>query len=462
VTAPARQAAFGALLSIERRRADLDAAVETARRGLDDPRDRALLHDLVTGTLRWQGRLDWRLAALVSTPWARLDAEVRVALRLGAYQLDHLDRLPDHAVVADAVSLVKTARKHSAAGLVNAVLRRIARGEGRPLPELTPELSGDALVHALAVVHAHPPWLVRRWLEREPRDVVEAWLAANLAPPPITLRVNPLIGGDRDEVARRLASAGVVATPSTRTPLGLVVERGLVATAPSILDGGCRLQDEGSQLAALLAPVLPGQRVLDVCAAPGGKTLAYVAAAGPTGRVVALDVRPRRLVTLAETLRLGGARSASIVQIGARHPLPVAPVFDVVAVDAPCSGLGTLGRDPDIKWRRTPEDLVDLQRVQIDLLRRAAGAVAPGGALVYTTCSTEPEEGTDVVAALLADTPGFALEPADAGPSARWLGPFTDADGLLRLHPARHRLDGYVGAVLRRVGGGRSRPSSVV
>lgn len=454
--ASARRAAWSALLAVERRQSDLDTAVETARQDLDDPRDRALLHDLVTGTLRWQGRLDWRLAPLVSTPWSRLDAEVRVALRLGAYQLEHLDRVPAHAVVADAVALVKQARKTSAAGLVNAVLRRIARGEGQPLPDLDTPMPADDLAAALAVVHAHPAWLVRRWLAREPRDVVEAWLTANTAPPATTLRVNPLVARDRAAVAERLATHDVTVTVSARSPLGLHVTRGPLATAPPLLDGSCRLQDEGSQLAALLAPVERGQRVLDVCAAPGGKTLAYAAAAGPSGLVVACDVRARRVTTLAAGLRRGRASAARVVHISDRDPLPMAPAFDVVAVDAPCSGLGTLGRDPDIKWRRTPDDLGRFHDVQVDLLRRAAAVVASGGALVYTTCSIEPEENDDVVAAFLASVPGFALERADAGPSATWLAPFTGGDGLLRLHPARHGFDGYFGAVLRRARGGRS------
>jgi 16S rRNA (cytosine967-C5)-methyltransferase len=195
---------------------------------------------------------------------------------------------------------------------------------------------------------------------------------------------------------------------------------------------------------------MPGARVLDLCAAPGGKTLAYAWAAGPAGRVVACDIRPRRLEVLRATLARGRASQTEVVAIDEHAALPFAAVFDVVAVDAPCSGLGTLRRDPDIKWRRVPEDLARFQARQIDLLTRAAAVVAPGGALVYTTCSTEPEENIEVVRRLLADAAGFTLERADAGPAGQILAPFVEPDGCLRTHPVRHGLEGYFGAVLRR------------
>lgn len=448
---------MAALLAVELGRADLDTAVDRAREGLTDPRDLALLHEIVTGTLRWQGRLDWSLAALSTLPLDRLDAEVRVALRMGAYQLEHLDRTPARAVVDDAVALVKRARKSSAAGLVNAVLRRLARGDGRPLPDPAAATTDEALAAALAVTTAHPRWLVDRWLARESRDVVEAWLAFDNTAPPLVLRVNPLVAGGRDAAVRRLELRGVETHPCRWAPLGLVVDGGPSPGLSRALESGeVFLQDEGSQLAALVAPVRAGQTVLDLCAAPGGKTLAYAAAAGPAGRVIACDVRPRRLALLAATVRRATADRAAVVAVGEREPLPFAPAFDVVAVDAPCSGLGTLRRDPDIKWRRRPEDLAAYQARQVDLLRRASAAVAPGGTLVYTTCSTEPEENGDVIARFLSEAPAFERRPVAAGPDGRYLTPFVDADGWLRLHPARHGLEGYFGAVVARRAGGRS------
>lgn len=459
--APARRAAFGALVDIARGRADLDAALERGRQSLADPRDVGLLREIVTGTLRWQSRLDWRLAPLSTVAMSRLDVEVLVALRMAAYQLEHLDRLPASAVVNDAVALVRAAKKTSAAGLVNAVLRALTRA-GRAEPPTAPaDASRQDVAAALAVATAHPAWLIERWLAREPREVVEAWLAFDNTPPPTTLRVNPLAGATRDAVAARLAADGIVTTPAAAAPLGLVVREGLVVAHPALADGLCGILDEGSQLAALVAPVRPGARVLDVCAAPGGKTLAYAWAAGANGRVVACDVRERRLGVLRETLRRGHAGRAEVVAIDETAPLPFAPVFDVVAVDAPCSGLGTLRRDPDIKWRRTPEDLRRFHARQVDLLTRAAAVVAPGGALVYTTCSTEPEENVDVVTQVLAALPDFTLRRADDGPDGRILAPFVEPDGCLRTHPVRHGLEGYFGAVLVRRADGPP-PAAVV
>lgn len=459
--APARRAAFAALVEIARGRADLDDALDRARESLADVRDVALLREIVTGTLRWQSRLDWSLAALSRLPLARLDLEVLVALRMAAYQLEYLDRVPASAIVDDAVGLVRGAKKSSATGLVNAVLRRLARGERATLPVAAADASAAGIAAALAVSAAHPAWLIARWLARRPRDVVEAWLAFDNAPPPVTLRVNPLAGVTRDEVASRLADDGIVTAPCAAAPWGLVVQTGAVVAHALLADGTCTIQDEGSQLAALVAPVGPGARVLDVCAAPGGKTLAYAWAAGPAGRIVACDVRPRRLEVLRATLTRAHAGSVDVVAIDEAAALPFAAAFDVVAVDAPCSGLGTLRRDPDIKWRRAPEDLLRYQARQTDLLRRAAATVAPGGVLVYTTCSTEPEENVDVVARLLATAPDFTLRRADDGPSGQALAPFVDPDGCLRTDPVRHGLEGYFGAVLVRRPDGRP-PAAVV
>lgn len=448
--APARRAAFAALVEIARGRADLDDALDRARQALSDARDVGLLREIVTGTLRWQSRLDWRLVPLSRVPLAKLDVEVLVALRMAAYQLEHLDRIPASAVVHDAVALVRAAKKSSAAGLVNAVLRALTRAAVAVPPVAPADASRAETAAALAVSTAHPAWLIERWLGREPREVVEAWLAFDNQPPPTTLRVNPLAGASREAVAARLAADGIETTPAVSAPLGLVVTDGLVVAHQALREGFCGIQDEGSQLAALVAPVTAGARVLDVCAAPGGKTLAYAWAAGADGRVVACDVRERRLDVLRETLRRGHAGAVEVVTIDEHAPLPFAAIFDVVAVDAPCSGLGTLRRDPDIKWRRTPEDLQRFQARQVDLLTRAAAVVAPGGALVYTTCSTEPDENLDVVTRVLAAVPGFTMRRADAGPDGRILAPFVEADGCLRTHPVRHGLEGYFGAVLVR------------
>ncbi|MEP7116779.1 MAG: transcription antitermination factor NusB, partial [Acidobacteriota bacterium] len=419
------------------------------RAQLDDSRDVALVHELVTGTLRWQGALDGVLAPLCRVSLARLDVEVLTSLRLGAYQLLYLDRVPASAIVDDAVALVRSAKKASATGMVNAVLRRIARGERGP----TPPDADDA--EMLARVGSHPAWLVRRWLARRSRSDVEAWLAFDNTAPPLTLRVNPLVASSVAAVVEALAEIGVITEPSRHAPLGLVVRRGNPIGSPSLEDGSCFLQDEGSQVAALLAPVAPGARVLDLCAAPGGKTLAYAAAVGAAGRVVATDIRAQRVRLLADTLARGHAARAAVVHLSATGTLPFAAAFDVVIVDAPCSGLGTLRRDPDIKWRRSAADLEGFAARQLDLLQRAAAAVRPGGSLVYTTCSSEPDENGEVVARFLAATPAFVQLRADAGARGALLAPYTDAAGFLVTDPVRHGLEAYFGAVLNREAVGR-------
>lgn len=453
--APARRAAFQVLGVVEAGRRDLGDAVDDGRQTLTDPRDVALLHELVVGTLRWQGRLDHAIGQLSRTPVERLDHEVRLTLRLAAYQLLFLTRVPPAAVVNDAVALVRQARKSSAAGLVNAVLRRLAAGDGRalpPRPDRPPaadRASRAGWVHHLAVVHAHPEWLVERWLSRSPLDEVEVWLGANNAAPVVAVRANPLAVASREAAVRALADDGVEAEPSPLTPWALRVQRGSAVSARAVVDGRCLVQDEGSQLAGHLAPVRPGDRVLDVCAAPGGKTLQYAAAAGAAGLVVAGDARMARVRLLARTVARGGAAArVRVVALDPAAALPFTRPFDVVVVDAPCSGLGTVRRDPDIKWRRRPDDLARYAAGQRDLLDRAARCVRPGGSLVYTTCSTEPEENDAVVAATLAAHPELRLS---RGPTADALvGRFVGADGLFRTHPGRDGLDGYFGAVLER------------
>lgn len=449
--APARRAAFAALLEVGGGRRDLGDALADARGGLADPRDVALCHELTIGALRWQGRLDHALSQLASVALAKLDLEVLQALRLGAYQLLYLTRVPAAAAVNDAVALVRQARKSSAAGLVNAVLRRLARGEGRDLPPrplAALDHAFDAWVTHLAVVHAHPAWLVARWLRRAPLEVVERWLAFDNETPPIVVRVNPLAGLSRQALADRLAAEGVDTTPSRFAPWGLVVRGGAVASSAVLAAGDGLIQDEGSQLVGHLAAVVPGERVLDVCGAPGGKALMY-AAESRTGLVVAADVRPARVALLAATLGRGGATRARVVHLDASAPLPVQPAFDVVTVDAPCSGLGTLRRDPDIKWRRTAEDLPRFAARQVDLVQRAAAALRPGGRLVYSTCSTEPEENDQVVERVLAAAP--SLRRVAPSPSAQAiLAPCLDAGGTFRTDRARDALDGYYGVILER------------
>ena len=453
--APARSAAFHGLRGVAARRVDLPAALVQARTHLTDDRDRALAADIVTGTLRWQRSLDHLIEHFAGRPISKLDTDVLLIVRLSLYQLLHLDRVPASAVVDDAVDLTRGARKQSATGFVNAVLRSTLRNRHRlPLPPRPDEYADEESSAAyLGITHSHPDWLVRRWLRRYGFHNAERWVRFNNDPAPLTIRANTL-RLSRDQLAASLAHEGIETEPTSYAPHGLIVRTGnplrLASEGPAEgghYRGSFVVQDEASQLVPLAVDAQPGMRILDLCASPGGKTIALAGATGDAV-VVASDVRSRRIRTLVETVAATDARNVRIVQVPPAGTLPFAPVFDRILVDAPCSGLGTVRRDPDIRWRRTEDDLVSFSERQLELLRRAASVLAPGGRLVYATCSSEPEENESVVERFLADEPAFAL--ADLRADSPLLDSFFDQSGMLRTLPFAHGLEAFFAAALVR------------
>jgi 16S rRNA (cytosine967-C5)-methyltransferase len=448
MTAPARTAAYHAVRAIAAGRSDLPAALHASREHLHDDRDRALTAEIVTGTLRWQRSLDFLIEHFSKRRIGKLDPEVVTILRLSLYQILHLDRVPASAVVDDAVDLTRAARKPSASGFVNAVLRATLRQKHKlPLPA-RPEHAGDreAALAYLGVTHSHPDWLVARWLDRYGFEAAEQWVRFNNETPLLTVRVNRL-RGTREHAVAALADAGVETEPTRFAPDGLVITSGNPLHRPA--DGLVYVQDEASQLVPAVAAASPGERVLDLCASPGGKTVAMAADMNDTGTIVASDVRPRRLTLLRETVRVSGARCAEVVQVPTEGPLPFDEPFDLVLVDAPCSGLGTVRRDPDIRWRRREEDLPSLARDQVALLMRAADVVRSGGRLVYATCSSEPEENDAVVDTFIGTRADFRLVDLAAHASPV-IAPFVDRKGLFRTTPSAHGLEAFFAALLRR------------
>jgi 16S rRNA (cytosine967-C5)-methyltransferase len=455
--APARVAAYEALRAIggdrkapggrtaaARAPVDLPTAIARVRSGLDDERDRALAGEIVTGTLRWQGALDHTIGAFAKRTLAKLDPEVVDILRMAIFQLLHLTRVPASAAVDDAVSLTKRAGKKSAAPLVNAVLRRVSRERDRlPLPARA-EQDRDAALDYLATTLSHPRWLAARWLDRYGFESAERWCLFNNTPPALTLRVNRL-RSNPEQLIDELRRHGVSARRTSFAPDGLAIESGNPLLTPLASGGAFVVQDEASQLVALITGVRPGERVLDACASPGGKTTAMASAMGDQGFILAADVRPRRVRLLAETVRRSGAASVRVVQADANR-LPVQPRFDCVLVDAPCSGLGTLRRDPDIKWRRREEDLALNAAMQIELLNRVGTCLVPGGRLIYSTCSSEPEENEMVVEQFLDAHPEFRRGPAPALPAE--VRPLVDETGALRTVPHRDGLEAFFAATL--------------
>jgi 16S rRNA (cytosine967-C5)-methyltransferase len=445
MTAPARATAYLALRQIDR--ADLGETLARTRDSLEDTRDRALATDLIIGTLRWRGALDYQIAQVSGRGLDRLDPEVLDALRLGAYQLLYRERVPASAAVNDSVSLVKTARKKSAAPFVNAVLRRLSRER-----EAITWPPRDSVIEHLAVVHSHPFWLVERWVARYGREVAEEWLRFNNQTPALTLAASRL-AASREELAAELAAEGVTTSPTRIAPRGLYVVDGRPLTSRAFRSGQFVVQDEASQVIPELVAARRGERVLDACAAPGGKTVALGGQVGASGVVVATDVRARRMKALAGTIERCRVHNARLVQIAAASDFPFAEgVFDRVLVDAPCSGLGTLRRDPDIKWKRMPDHLPALARTQVDLLHRAARVVRAGGRLVYSTCSSEPEENEHVVATFLAQAAEFAIEPVDSlSELPHAIRNLATPEGFLRTDPVRDQLEAFFGAVLQKV-----------
>jgi 16S rRNA (cytosine967-C5)-methyltransferase len=448
MTAPARMAALQALRVVAGGRADLPAALARSRTQLTDERDRALAAEIVIGTLRWQRALDHLIEQVARRPLSQLQPEVVLILRLSLYQLLHLQRVPAAAVVDDAVTMTRAVRRAAAAGFVNAVLRNVLRQRHRlPLPP-RPADAGDraAALAYLGITHSHPEWLVARWLDRHGFERTEQWVAFNNETPKLTVRANRL-RTTRDGLRATLAAEGIETECTRFAPDGLVITAGHPLRRPP--DGLVVVQDEASQIVPLVMDARPGERVLDLCASPGGKTTALAAAMQDRGIVVATDVRSRRMGLLREAVRRSGARHVHVLQVGAEGPLPFRDgSFDRVLVDAPCSGLGTIRRDPDIRWRRQPDDLAAFARAQVALLARAGPLVRPGGRLVYATCSSEPDENEAVVHAFARTG---AWQPVDLRarvPAA--IVDLIDRDGMLRTRPDAHRLEAFFAAALER------------
>jgi len=454
VIAAARVAALDVLKAVSSGRTDLPTALALARERLSDTRDRALCSEIVTGVERHRSALDHLIATFARRPIERLDAEVLAVLRLSVYQLLHLTRVPAAAIVDDAVDLTRRVRKRSASGFVNAVLRSISRARSAlPLPSRPSDPSNrPAALEYLSTTLSHPRWLAERWYDRLGFDAAERWMRFNNQPAPLTLRVNRLRTTPESLLAR-LTTDDVRVARGRFAADALIVETSDAAgvlQSSSWTEGWFIVQDEASQLIATLAGPTPGGRVLDTCASPGGKTIALAAAMGNRGLLVACDVREKRVALLRRTVAGCGASAVRFVQADAAGPLPFTAQFDLVLVDAPCSGLGTLRRDPDIRWRRREEDLPALVAAQRQMLRHAADAVAPGGRLIYATCSSEPEENEDVVAAFAATADDFAS--LDARTIAGVPAAVVDARGHLRTAPHLHGLEAFFGAVFERRG----------
>jgi 16S rRNA (cytosine967-C5)-methyltransferase len=408
-------------------------------------RDRALVTDLVQGTLRWRGRLDHLLTHATGRELSSLEPRIVTLLRLGAYQIVFSDRIPDRAAVDQSVRCARAVGLRRAAGLVNASLRRLAAEHASVS---FPALDDDPLEHLVRELSV-TRWIAERWLALFGAEESAALARASNVVPPLTLRANRL-RQSRDELLAKLQARYPEASPGLLAPDAIVLGRhGAPGRDPGFLEGLFTLQDEASQLVVEALAPERGEKILDTCAAPGTKATAIAERVGPTGQVLALDRNRQRLGLVARDARRLALPHLGVRCADATRPLPVEPDhFDRVLVDAPCSGLGTLRRHPDLRWRLRPEDPDRLSAVQLSLLERAGSVLRPGGTLVYSTCTVLPEENEGVVGEFLERRPEFRLVPPEELPDT--VRPLTDAGGFVRTLPHHHDADAFFVARLER------------
>jgi 16S rRNA (cytosine967-C5)-methyltransferase len=399
--APARRCAFGVVRRVFERGAYADQALQ-AECGDLDLRDRSLAMRLAYGAVQRKATLDHLIKGLAERPAGRLDPAVLAALRLGLYELLYLAGAPDYAVVADSVELAKAGGR-SGHGLVNAVLRRAAR-EGPS--ELLGELSEDTAEHA-ALMHSHPEWIARMWWEELGPAEARALMAFDNEASEVALRANTL-RTSTDALAGELP---VRTHADAEIPESLVLEEPFDMHASPLWHAGAFIaQSRAAMLVARSLAPRPGERVLDLCAAPGGKSTHLAALMEGEGEVLAVERNPRRAAALARTARRLGTARVRVETADAASTRPEGPVFDRVLVDPPCSGLGTLQARPDLRWRVTPEAMGEMAGEQRRILAAGAGALRPGGVLLYSTCTISPTENERLIAAFLESQPEFSID----------------------------------------------------
>lgn len=423
--APARRTAFDILRRVH------DGAFSSVLLASENPQlktsDRALTHELVLGVLRWQSWLDKLIEHFSKRRIESLDLPVRIALRIALYQLRFLSRIPASAAVNESVNLVRAAKLSSAAAFVNAVLRRAIREAN-----YDPASEAHDPLEKLAIATSHPVWLIDRWANSFGLSEAESYAHANNEIPPTAFRVVHNRAHE-EAVIQQLTDAGASIERSTISANAFRIS-GTTATLRELSAAGqIYLQDEASQLVAQMLDARPGERILDLCAAPGGKTTLIADRAGDNALIIAADRSAARMTTITTTAALHQLHSINPTLLDAGDKLPFAPQsFDRILVDAPCSGTGTLRRNPEIRWRLAPDDIRNFAAAQKRFLHNAAEVLKPGGRLVYSTCSVEPEENEEVIADFLSTHPDFTREKT------------------LRTWPHLEGSDGFFMAVLER------------
>jgi len=410
--------------------------------------DRRLITEIVYGTLRMRGQLDWVIERLYSGKFDAMDVDLRNILRTGLYQLRFTDRIPDFAIVDEAVEITKKMRRRGS-GLVNAILRNFIRRKD----QIQYPAIGKNPAHHISIVHSHPLWMVKRWIEMLGVEETAALCRANNQVPPVTVRINTL-KTTREDTREELLQHGFEARETIFSPDGLIISNPPMSVRETdcYTSGRIQFQDEASQLIAHLVAPKPGENVLDICAGTGGKTTHLAAVMENRGSILALDINEKKIDALCKNASRLGAAIVGLQVGDAREKGGKASLesFDRILVDAPCTGLGTLRRNPEIKWRTLPEDAEKCSILQKAILENAAAYLKRGGSLIYSTCTIMTEENEDVIENFINRHPNFiCIRPPDKINSS-----LVDDRGYFRSYPHRHSTDGFFGAVLVKTGRG--------
>lgn len=444
-----RQLASEILFKVDTRKAYADVLLDHSLKdaALSD-RDRALLTELAYGTLRWRGKIDARLNLYLRSSLEDTDPFIRNILRVAFYQLIFLDKIPDYAAVNEAVRLAKAHGGDKVAGFVNAVLRSFLREKDRAAE---PQRSNNWQA-SLAIEHSHPQWLVEKWLDYFGCDETVALIKANNEIAPLVLRVNSC-RSSRKALLALLSKSGVSAVATRWSPVGISVKSSSpVNQLPGFQEGLFQVQGEASQLVSYLLSPEKGERVLDACAAPGGKTTHIAELMADTGELIALDKSEKGIEKIRENVaRLGLASvCAAKTDVSLRLPVEFRSPYDRILVDAPCSGLGTLRSHPEIKWHRNETDIKRLSHLQENIVDRVVHYLKPGGVLVYSTCTLNKDENENIIEDFLEHHKEFVVDDASGYLPG-------DASSLVRgshymTLPHRHNTDGFFAARMRKVG----------
>ena len=418
------------------------------------PLDRAFILELVLGTLRWRGRIDLAIHLASKYPEKNINFQLLQLLRLGAYQILFLDRVPDSAAVNESVRLAKAIFKNEKmSAFVNAVLRAIARKKNQ---EVFPPFASHPIEYITQAL-SHPRWMVEGWVKEFGPEMTQKICVANNLRPPFTVRVNTL-KISREALRKKLQAAGIDSFPTPFSPEGLILKKSPFLAEDELFQKGMYfVQDEASQIIAHLLDPRPGERVLDACAAPGGKSTHLAQLMEDQGEIIALDLHRPKVEVIQENCRRLGISTIQTFQTDATQPLPLPAqsTFDRILIDAPCTGLGILHRNPEVKWRRKPQDARRLQGLQMALLENVCSRLKTEGILVYSTCTMTREENDSVVEAFLGRHKDFQVEDLRCIVPESWQ-PLVDEKGFLRTYPEmiilreNYRLDGFFAARMKK------------